>query len=464
MVAMAHVVFAALAHFGGRQGVRTLLVESHLSSEDNREQEVGGEAVPSWLPDYDATPVPSYFDGKHECDIAHKRCNTKGPGLQCIEPLCPNVQEFDWDSKDGMEARNGHCSDYDTHKQLPSGDHPIGRTSLTYCMDEAVPLPYPNWVEYDLMQQVSSLEDRNGKGALFVSNCAPDRKKNLESIAAALKRQGIVVDGYGSCEILGTVRKKCPRKTCLKREKLKEYSFYIAFENSQVWDYVTEKILEGFIAGTITIAFGPKNVQLFSPTPNAIINAHDYWGQHDKLVTHLKDMIEHSERFEGLQWKERGPTDQFLALVDFGAVHYACRAVHYVADRCLESQQGSRISVPKGQLPWVRSRGLFRYRYMRKLSVFTVEELHKVVLEALKEVELPWEKQIRDLSDGNKSSGHRLLWKFRSSRPRKVFRVYTVETTPRDAIFGGPTVIDSDKKVLKWASASSWAPLEAVLV
>lgn len=67
---------------------------------------------------------------------------------------------------------------------------------------------------------------------------------------------------------------------------LKQYKFCLAIENSvTTWnmgskyeaspinnDYVTEKLMDCLIAGSIPIYFGPKNVDLFLPNRDAIIN------------------------------------------------------------------------------------------------------------------------------------------------------------------------------------------------
>lgn len=75
-----------------------------------------------------------------------------------------------------------------------------------------------------------------------------------------------------------------------KVELLKKYKFCLAIENSVItWnegnkyeaaainnDYVTEKLIDCLKAGTIPIYFGPKNVDLFLPHPDAIINLSNF--------------------------------------------------------------------------------------------------------------------------------------------------------------------------------------------
>lgn len=74
--------------------------------------------------------------------------------------------------------------------------------------------------------------------AWFVSNCAA--RNNRLHYAQELKKH-IAVDIYGACG-----DKKCPRFPTDSNEKCfqmldKDYRFYLAFENSNCRDYITEK-------------------------------------------------------------------------------------------------------------------------------------------------------------------------------------------------------------------------------
>jgi glycoprotein 3-alpha-L-fucosyltransferase len=71
--------------------------------------------------------------------------------------------------------------------------------------------------------------------AWFVSNCGA-RNRRLQ-YAHDLQKH-ISVDIYGAC---GT--KKCPRSTAAKCFDMldRDYKFYLAFENSNCKDYITEK-------------------------------------------------------------------------------------------------------------------------------------------------------------------------------------------------------------------------------
>ena len=60
-----------------------------------------------------------------------------------------------------------------------------------------------------------------------------------------------------------------------KLETIKEYKFTIAFENEQAYNYVTEKIYQPFIAGSIPIYWGAPNINEFF-NPKCFINVNDF--------------------------------------------------------------------------------------------------------------------------------------------------------------------------------------------
>ena len=71
--------------------------------------------------------------------------------------------------------------------------------------------------------------------AWFVSNCYAGNGR--QKYASELQKH-VAVDIYGACGNM-----KCPRgnKQCFDMLK-KDYKFYLAFENSNCKDYITEKV------------------------------------------------------------------------------------------------------------------------------------------------------------------------------------------------------------------------------
>ncbi|RLU22705.1 hypothetical protein DMN91_004983 [Ooceraea biroi] len=112
--------------------------------------------------------------------------------------------------------------------------------TATYRRDSDVVAPYERWQYYDssvtqISQTFNYAANKTKKVAWFVSNCHP---RNQRMHYARELSKYIQVDIYGAC---GSLR--CPRsqsQTCFDMLD-EDYKFYLAFENSNCKDYITEK-------------------------------------------------------------------------------------------------------------------------------------------------------------------------------------------------------------------------------
>lgn len=111
--------------------------------------------------------------------------------------------------------------------------------TATYRRDSDIVTPYEKWIYYDEKAKRSWTTKRNYAAnktrqvAWFVSNC---NARNGRLRYAHELRKHIPVDIYGVCGPL-----KCPRtRECFQLLEAK-YKFYLAFENSNCVDYITEK-------------------------------------------------------------------------------------------------------------------------------------------------------------------------------------------------------------------------------
>ena len=99
--------------------------------------------------------------------------------------------------------------------------------------------PYERWQYYNenvktKVQEVNYAANKTKKVAWFVSNCGA---KNGRLEYARNLSTFIDVDIYGSCG-----QKRCPRSSDECNKMLDtDYKFYLAFENSNCKDYITEK-------------------------------------------------------------------------------------------------------------------------------------------------------------------------------------------------------------------------------
>ena len=116
--------------------------------------------------------------------------------------------------------------------------------------------------------------------------------------------QFIDVDIYGSC---GT--KRCPRTNSDCQEKLNtEYKFYLAFENSNCKDYITEKFyVNGLKNHILPVVMGARKEDYLRSAPQkSFIHVDDFDSPED-LAKYLKELDSNDDLYnEYFQWKGTG--------------------------------------------------------------------------------------------------------------------------------------------------------------
>jgi hypothetical protein len=123
----------------------------------------------------------------------------------------------------------------------------------------------------------------------------------------------IGVDSYGAMfktrELPGPDQ---GRKT--KLDAIARYRFCLAFENSIETDYVTEKVYDCLIAGTVPIYLGAPNVADFVPGDSSIINVRDY-PDPSVLARHLTDLMHDEPAYQALfAWRRQPLPPRFVEL------------------------------------------------------------------------------------------------------------------------------------------------------
>ena len=68
------------------------------------------------------------------------------------------------------------------------------------------------------------------------------------------------------------------RGAATKLEIVSRYKFCLAMENSICEDYVTEKLFEPFLCGSVPVYLGAPNVDRYTPDDHALINVRDFAG------------------------------------------------------------------------------------------------------------------------------------------------------------------------------------------
>ncbi|KAG0208533.1 hypothetical protein BGX28_000537 [Mortierella sp. GBA30] len=132
----------------------------------------------------------------------------------------------------------------------------------------------------------SSLDSRPlAPVAWIVSNCKAISGRHY--LVNQLKRY-IDIDIYGHCIPNRPWPLKSGSQTEMSDEELvSHYKFYLAIENTNCEDYVTEKLERTFAAGTVPVVDGPEDYSRFTPANKSLIRYDDH-GSPERLAQYLK--------------------------------------------------------------------------------------------------------------------------------------------------------------------------------
>ncbi len=180
--------------------------------------------------------------------------------------------------------------------------------TMTYHCEADVWTPYLFAALPGLLRAPVQPKTADGLVAFFARNahCRWDRT----AYVAALAKQ-VELHAYGPC--LRNRRLASDQGTESKRAAAARYKFTIAFENSIGRDYVTEKVFDALIAGSVPLYFGAPNVEEFLPGNRCIINAADFAGPRE-LADYLRHLdADDAEYQQYLAWRAQPFRSSFLA-------------------------------------------------------------------------------------------------------------------------------------------------------
>ncbi|KAF1529787.1 Alpha-(1,3)-fucosyltransferase 5, partial [Eudyptes sclateri] len=166
--------------------------------------------------------------------------------------------------------------------------------TMSYRRDSDIYTPYG---ELQLLSQPQplSIPPKTKLVAWVVSNWKADspRVKYYEEL-----KKHITVDVYGKQHL------PLPRDKLLPT--VSQYKFYLAFENSQHEDYITEKLWNNALSsGTVPVVLGPPraNYEHFLP-PDSFIHVDDFASAGD-LARYLQELSEDAEKYQRyFQWRK----------------------------------------------------------------------------------------------------------------------------------------------------------------
>jgi len=214
---------------------------------------------------------------------------------------------------------------YARHKLTAATFRSVDVLSTTR-LDSDVPAFYGDWWEYDFYSQLQP-KTADAVAVAIISNCGPtERLEYLRALAAA----GLAVHSMGSC-LNNHPRPPKHNWQSTKTDALRPYKFYLAFENSAVDDYVTEKFFQALVAGAVPVVMGLENIADFAPAPNSFIHVSDF-ASPAALAEYLKFLDANDDAYyEYLAWKREGVSEQFERLLaSTTGIHIACRICRWI--------------------------------------------------------------------------------------------------------------------------------------
>ena len=113
----------------------------------------------------------------------------------------------------------------------------------------------------------------------------------------------------------------------------RRYKFTLAFENSFAHDYVTEKLYEPLIAGSVPVYRGSLDVASLAPAPDSYVDARDF-ASAAELGAYLDHLDHNADDYLAYHaWRSRPRSPAFLAHLEQLHALPLCRLAALVADR-----------------------------------------------------------------------------------------------------------------------------------
>ena len=146
--------------------------------------------------------------------------------------------------------------------------------TMTYSVHSGFYITYGKCVKVDSNPKTVSkkiidfVKSKTKLVAGFVSQCqtASRRENYIRQLMSHVQ-----VDVYCGCG-----NSSCPKKTCKEETVLKQYKFYLAFENTLNGEYITEKVWRSLSNGLVPIVYGALDTYNMSLPSGSFIDVEDF--------------------------------------------------------------------------------------------------------------------------------------------------------------------------------------------
>lgn len=176
--------------------------------------------------------------------------------------------------------------------------------SMTYRSDSDVPVPYGRTVpltpeEGSVYEERDFAKSKSRGVAILGSNCGGQNRR-WDYVRELQKH--MTVDVYGGC---GT--RSCPGHFVKDCPVIKDYKFYLAFENSNCAEYITEKLWwNAYHKETVPVVMGARksDYERLCP-PNSFIHVDDFESPAE-LARYLSFLLNNDTAYNSFfEWKRK---------------------------------------------------------------------------------------------------------------------------------------------------------------
>ena len=276
---------------------------------------------PDWAPAID-------FDSQVECDITTDR-GLADQAAAVVYHIPTLDKAFRIPKRPGQLSVAWSMENDTNYPQLSDPDY-IGQfdITMTYRRDASVWCPY---FGPELMPDLLKPPKPKVAAApivLFASNPF-DHTRRAQFVLELMAR--INVDSYGRVLRNRTLAEDNGRQT--KLDVISQYRFTLALENSICQDYVTEKLYDPLLVGSVPIYLGAPNVDEFAPGDRCFINAADYQNA-EHLADHIDHLVKDDASYQRyFDWKKTGLRPGFKADLKSVSVEAFCRLCDILQER-----------------------------------------------------------------------------------------------------------------------------------
>ncbi len=171
---------------------------------------------------------------------------------------------------------------------------------LTYERSADIWWPYlPGLSQWQAAQELAPRQKTEPASLVMFQSALID-ECGRNAFAGAVMRQ-IPVDSYG--RVLRTRNLANDTGRPSKLDTIARYSFCLSLENSRAPDYITEKLFDPLLVGTVPVYRGAPNAAEFAP-PHSYIDAEAHGGPAG-LADYLRHLMETPEEYEAyFAWRQ----------------------------------------------------------------------------------------------------------------------------------------------------------------